>query len=368
MKLQLFVGLISGTSVDGIDAALVCIDEDSVNLVATHSHPYPDAVRDRLLHAIRHPDTTTVDDVCTLDALVGEAFRDAALTLIRDSGHKRSDIKAIGSHGQTLRHRPDAEPRFTLQIGNPAIISTGTGITTVADFRRQDLALGGQGAPLVPPFHAWLFRETGRTVTVANIGGIANVTILPGDATPTRGFDTGPGNTLLDAWCRRHRSEAYDDRGRWAASGSVEPALLEKLLADECLARPAPKSTGFEHYNLAWLESLGVAGIPVENVQATLLEFTAQSLTDAIKREAPDCRALYLCGGGVHNIALTGRIETLLPGVSVASTAERGLDPDWVEAAAFAWLARERTAGRTGNLPEVTGASRSTSLGAIYRV
>jgi anhydro-N-acetylmuramic acid kinase len=179
--------------------------------------------------------------------------------------------------------------------------------------------------------------------------------------------DTGPGNTLLDAWCRQHRNEAYDDAGRWAASGTVDTDLLDALLADEYLARPAPKSTGFEHYNLAWLDSLGVDGLPPEDVQATLLEFTAQSLTDAVLREAADCRDLYLCGGGIHNPVLTGRIEELLPGVSVTSTARRGLDPDWVEAAAFAWLARERTAGRTGNLPDVTGASRLTSLGAIYR-
>ena len=206
-----------------------------------------------MLDAIRHPGSTTIDDIGALDTLVGEVFRDAALELIERSGQRRSDIKAIGSHGQTLRHQPDKSPRFTMQVGDPSIIATGTGLTTVADFRRQDLALGGQGAPLVPPFHEWLFSDSGTNTTViANIGGVANITILPAGGDPVRGYDTGPGNTLMDAWILKHRKSPYDADGAWAASGSANNELLARLLRDDYFRRPPPKSTGFEHFNLDW--------------------------------------------------------------------------------------------------------------------
>ncbi len=367
MKVDLFVGLISGTSVDGIDAVLVRFDDQAIDLLATLSHPYPAQLRDRLLKAINNPGSTNVDEVGALDTEVGEAFRDAALRLLEASGQSASHVKAIGSHGQTLRHMPDTSPRFTMQIGNPSIIAAGTGMTTVADFRRQDLALGGQGAPLVPPFHEWLFRREGAPTVVANIGGIANITILPGDSAPARGFDTGPGNTLMDAWIRKTRNLPFDHEGQWAAAGSVRPALLESMLRDAYINRPPPKSTGPEYFNLDWLNALGIAGISSEDVQATLLEFTAVSLTRTILDFAADTRTLYLCGGGARNKTLVTRINELLPEVSVESTARQGLDPDWVEACAFAWLARERMAGRTGNLPAVTGASRPSPLGGIYR-
>ena len=317
--------------------------------------------------AIRHPATTTVDDVGALDTLVGKAFRDAALALLVKAGRQASDIKAIGSHGQTLRHRPDDTPPFTIQVGDPATIAAGTGITTVADFRRQDLALGGQGAPLVPPFHDWLFGGSEASSVVANIGGIANITILPGNHGQVSGFDTGPGNTLMDAWILRQRGETFDAGGGWAATGTVNETLLERLLDDEYFSRSPPKSTGFEHFNLDWLAAANIDDLDPGDVQATILELTARSLTDAISEAAPICTTLALCGGGVHNATLTARIQALLPSVEVVSTASRGLHPDWVEAAAFAWLARERLAGRPGNLPAVTGASQLSTLGAIYR-
>lgn len=367
MRVDLYLGMISGTSVDGIDAALVAFADHSVQLLATHSYAYPEALKSRLLAAIRNPAATTVDDVGALDTLVGRAFRDAALALIESSGQNPSDIKAIGSHGQTLRHRPDDASPFTLQVGDPATIATGTGITTVADFRRQDLALGGQGAPLVPPFHDWLFGGGETPTVVANIGGIANITILPGNGRPLGGFDTGPGNTLMDAWIRRNRGKPFDAGGGWAATGTVVESLLDRLLDDDYFSRPPPKSTGFEHFNLEWLAAANIDGIDPADVQATLLELTAQSLATAVERTVPDCTTLALCGGGVHNGTLVARIQGLLPSIDVTSTASRGLDPDWVEAAAFAWLARERMAGRFGNAPTVTGARRESPLGAIYR-
>ena len=368
MKAELYAGLISGTSVDGIDAVLVRFGEHAVSVLASLSYPYPDALRDRLLEAIRDPGSTSVDEIGALETLVGESFRDAALAVIEASGQRKSDIKAIGSHGQTLRHQPDATPRFTIQVGDPSIIATGTGITTVADFRRPDLALGGQGAPLVPPFHRWLFgNDPGSTTVIANIGGIANITILPANAGPVRGYDTGPGNTLMDAWTRRHRNAPYDADGAWAASGTVDEELLAGLIGDDYFQRLPPKSTGFEHFNLEWLEAHAIQAIAPADVQATLLELTAQSLADAIGESAPGCRNLFICGGGMDNATLVGRIRSLLPQAAVESTASRGLDPDWVEACAFAWLARERMSGRSGNLPDATGAVREAPLGAVYR-
>ena len=363
------MGLMSGTSVDGIDAVVVRFGEHKVSLLAGLSHPYPASLRERLLGAILDPGKTTVDTIGTFETLVGEVFRDAALAVIEASGQRRSDIKAIGSHGQTLRHQPDSTPRFTIQVGDPSIIATGTGITTVADFRRQDMALGGQGAPLVPPFHEWLFADIAAgTTVIANIGGITNITILPADGSPVRGFDTGPGNTLMDAWIRHTRNVPYDAEGAWAASGNLNHELLAGLMRDDYFRRPPPKSTGFEHFNLDWLHNHDVAGLDPADVQATLLELTARSLANAVDAAAPDCSSLFVCGGGVHNTALVGRIRALLQPADVESTASRGLDPDWVEASAFAWLARERMSGRVGNLPGVTGASRPSSLGAVYRL
>lgn len=362
---MLYLGLISGTSVDGIDAVIADFDGDDAKLVAHDTIPYDDALRADLLAAIGDPAGCTVDRFGNLDARCGEAFAGAAVALVRKAGLDAADIAAIGSHGQTLYHQPDAQPPFSVQIGDPAIVASATGVVTVADFRRQDVALGGQGAPLVPPFHRWFFADADADTAVANIGGIANLTLLPVRGAVT-GFDCGPGNTLMDAWIRRHRDLPFDEDGAWAAGGEVDDALLERLLADPYLEREPPKSTGFEHYNLAWLESKIAPGTSADDVQATLLAFTARSLSAALLDALPECRRLILCGGGAHNAGLVSRLRETLPNVAVESSAAHGIGPDWVEAAAFAWLARERLAGRPGNLPAVTGARRPTPLGGVY--
>ncbi len=363
----LYIGLISGTSMDGIDAALVELGEHTCSTLATLSHDYPDPLRERLLEASRQPESATVDDIGRLDHAVGKCFRDAALELMALSGTDASSVRAIGSHGQTLRHLPrDAEP-FTLQIGDPNLIATGTAVTTVADFRRRDLALGGEGAPLAPGFHQWLFGNDAKARVVLNIGGFANVTVLPATGNVVTGFDTGPGNSLLDAWHRRHVGGPFDAGGAWANSGKVNDTLLKACLGDAYFAEAPPKSTGFEYFNLDWLEQqLGDTKAEPADVQATLLALTVTSIRHAIETYAVDTAEILVCGGGVHNDALMRALADAANPVSVKSTEEFGLHPDWVEAAAFAWLASRTLNGLPGNLPEVTGAKRRAVLGCIY--
>jgi anhydro-N-acetylmuramic acid kinase len=277
-----------------------------------------------------------------------------------------SAIAAIGSHGQTLRHEPGSAQPFSLQIGDADLIAEGTGITTIADFRRADIELGGQGAPLAPAFHEWLFRNEGKTRVVLNIGGIANITVLHGDDMETIGFDTGPGNTLLDAWALQYLHTPYDANGDWSASGSVARDLLARLASDSYFAAPAPKSTGFEYFNLDWLDKYIASEYDHADIQATLCQLTSDSIADAIGIAAPDASEVLVCGGGVHNRDLMRRLQASLPGTKIASTSIAGLDPDWVEAAAFAWLAMRTTNGLTGNLPSVTGAQRATVLGVAH--
>ena len=361
-----YIGLISGTSMDCIDAALVKFEEASVEIIRTHEHRYPENLRDQLLLAIREPEKFMVDDIGQLDRRVGESFRDAAIELIENTGIDAAAVTAIGSHGQTIRHQPDALHPFTLQIGDPSLIATGTGIRTVADFRRTDVALGGQGAPLTPLFHEWLFNKPGSNRVVLNIGGIANITIMPGDAADTSGFDTGPGNTLLDAWVHRHLKQSFDKNGDWAAQGEVSADLLERLLTDPYFNADPPKSTGFEYFNLEWLETADLSTANAVDVQATLSALTANSIAAAIHQYAGDPSDVFVCGGGVHNADLLERLGAALPGISVTTTESAGLDPDWVEAVAFAWLAMRNLQGLPGNLPAVTGASRPAVLGATY--
>ncbi len=362
---DIYIGLISGTSMDGIDAALVEFGESSLQILQTRDYAYPQELRDRLINAMQLPEKCTVDDIGELDRHTGECFRDAAKALLNDAGVAASAVTAIGSHGQTLRHQPDAKQPFTLQIGDPTLIATGTGITTVADFRRADMAVGGQGAPLAPIFHEWLFRQTSSDRTILNIGGIANITILANDRATT-GFDTGPGNTLMDAWTRKHRNETFDPNGEWAASGSVDTALLKRLLSDPFFSTAPPKSTGFEQFNLEWLEAAGVESINAADVQATLCALTAASVSNAIMAHAAGTAEILVCGGGVHNSELMRQLGASMPGVGLSSTATAGLDPDWVEAAAFAWLAMRRLQNLPGNLPSVTGAQRAVTLGSIH--
>jgi len=371
----LFLGLISGTSADGIDVALVEFDERAGRLAsvlrAGRTYPWEPTLRARLVELGQGGDCTSLDEFGALDVQVADAFADAALALLHEAGVAPRDVRALGSHGQTIRHRPagpafDGRHPFTLQIGDAHRIAERTGITTVADFRRRDVAAGGHGAPLLPALHAALLHDAAQARAVLNLGGIANLTLLPmtGDV---RGFDTGPANALLDAWCERHTGAAYDADGAFAAAGTVDAALLDALLADPWFALPPPKSTGREHFHLRWLDArLGDMRRRPEDVQATLLALTARTVADALRATQPDTRRVLVCGGGVHNPVLLARLADELPSALVESTAAHGVDPDFVEAMGFAWLARQTLDGRPGNLPAVTGARGPRVLGAIH--
>ena len=363
---ELYIGLMSGTSMDGIDAALVDFAETSAEILAVYEHEYPAGLREELESARADAGIRTADDVATLHRQVGECFRDAANALLDGAAVDAASVTAIGSHGQTIRHEPGLDEPFSLQIGEPDLIALGTGITTVADFRSADIALGGQGAPLAPAFHEWRFRRRGENRIVLNIGGIANITILRGDESDTTGFDTGPGNTLMDAWTSRHRGATFDRNGEWAASGSVNSDLLRRLLADPYFAAPAPKSTGFEYFNLEWLDAHGVAEHDPADVQATVCALTAESIAAAVREGTTGTSKILVCGGGVHSTELLRLLRERLPGIRIGSTAEAGLDPDWVEAVAFAWLAMRTIHSLPGNLPSVTGALRPAVLGTIH--
>lgn len=361
----LFLGLISGTSVDGIDAALVAFDPQP-RIVFGRTYPLPEPVAADVLRLSQADALLSLDEVGRLDTRLGQAFAAAAAQALADSGVDRTGVVAIGSHGQTLRHDPRGVAPFTLQMGDPNVIAETTGITTVADFRRRDVAAGGQGAPLMPAFHAAVLGGGGEDHAVLNLGGIANLTLLARER-PVRGFDTGPANGLMDAWCRLHRGEPFDRGSAFAASGQVHEPLLARLLDDPWFALPPPKSTGRDHFQLEWLRArLGDDAGSAADVQATLCELTAVTVADALLAAQPSTRRLLVCGGGVHNPLLMRRLAARLEGVAVASTASVGLDPDFIEAAGFAWLARETLAGRPGNLPSVTGARGPRILGAIF--
>ena len=366
----LYLGLMSGTSADGIDAALVRFEGEGralrCQLVHGRTFAWDEATRTRLVALGQGADTVSLDALGALDATVALAFADAALALLQDAGVPRGRVRAIGSHGQTIRHRPQADPPFTWQLGDGNVIAERSGIDTVADFRRRDVAAGGQGAPLVPAFHAALLGSPQEDRAVLNLGGIANFTLLPVGG-EVRGFDTGPANALMDAWCERHTGRAYDADGAFAASGQVDAALLARLLADPWFALPPPKSTGREHFHLDWLQArMGETVLPPADVQATLLDLTARTVADALQMTQPDTRRVLVCGGGVRNAVLMARLAAYLPQAIVESTAMHGLEPDYVEAMGFAWLARETLAGRPGNLPAVTGASGRRILGTVF--
>ncbi|AKK62719.1 anhydro-N-acetylmuramic acid kinase [Xanthomonas oryzae] len=365
----LYLGLMSGTSADGIDAALVRFAEDThrrCELVAGTTVPWEPRLRETLVALGQGAETVAIDALGQLDAQVGLAFAAAANQLIRDSGVERRRIRAIGSHGQTIRHGPEADPAFTWQIGDASRIAEHTGITTVADFRRRDVAAGGQGAPLMPAFHLAMLGAGDEDSAVLNLGGIGNLTLIPRDGA-VLGFDTGPANALLDSWCQRHHGTPFDAEGAFAASGRVDAALLQALLADPWFALPPPKSTGREQFHLDWvLQAMSSARLDAADVQATLLELTAASVADALLRLQPSTRRVLVCGGGVRNPVLLARLAARLPGMVVESSARHGLDPDYLEAMGFAWLAAELLAGRAANLPSVTGAAGPRLLGAIY--
>lgn len=363
---RLYVGLISGTSADGIDAALVRFEHDKPQLLHALTHAWPDALRTQVLRVAQDETTLDLDAFGRLDVAVGQTFADAVAALLVQSGTSASSVHAVGSHGQTVRHRPSGEHPFTLQIGNASVIAERCGIDVVADFRSADVAAGGQGAPLLPAVHAMLLNAPGRTRVVLNLGGIANITVLAADGR-VFGFDTGPANGLMDAWCLRHRGEAFDRNGAFAASGRVDESLLATLLDDPYFALPPPKSTGREHFHLGWLDArLHAATASPADVQATLLELTVRSIVAAIDAHASDAEDVLICGGGVHNRVLVQRLRELLQPRVLGSTADYGVDPDYLEAAAFAWLARQRLLGLPGNLPAVTGARGPRVLGAIH--
>ena len=366
---QYYLGLISGTSADGIDAALVRFDGDATHarpeLAFGRTYPWDPALRARLVELGQRTAMLTLDEVGELDVRIGRAFAQAAKAAIEASGVATADIAAIGSHGQTLRHRAQGEIPFTLQLGDPSTIAERCGLRVVADFRRRDVAAGGHGAPLVPAFHAATLHSDAEDRAALNLGGIANLTLLPANGA-VRGFDTGPANGLMDAWCLRHSGQAYDTGGGFAAQGRIDEALLARLLDEPWFALPPPKSTGRDQFHLAWMESKLRGDEAPADVQATLLALSVRTIADALRAAQPHTQRVIACGGGVHNPLLMAALAAAMPGSVVESSAMHGLDPDFVEAMAFAWLARETLAGRPGNLPAVTGAAGPRVLGAIY--
>ncbi|NYZ61990.1 anhydro-N-acetylmuramic acid kinase [Luteimonas deserti] len=372
---DLFLGLISGTSADGIDAAIARFDDARprarAELVFGRTYPWDAALRSRLVALGQQDADLSLDALGELETRVAEGFADAANRALADARLVAGDIAAIGSHGQTLRHRPqgcrgDGRHGFTLQLGDPSRIAERTGITTVADFRRRDVAAGGHGAPLLPALHAALLQDAHEQRAVLNLGGIANLTLLPGGGGDVRGFDTGPANGLMDAWCLRHTGAAFDRDGAMAAGGRVDAALLARLRDDPWFALPPPKSSGRDQFHLAWVEAALQGGEAPADVQATLLALSVATITDALRAAQPATTRLIACGGGVHNGALMRALAAALPGTQVESSAAHGLDPDHMEAMGFAWLARRTLLGMPGNLPLVTGAAGPRILGGIY--
>jgi anhydro-N-acetylmuramic acid kinase len=369
MSQELYIGMISGTSRDGADAALVRFNDNWPEVVEADCVPYPADLAAALRRVVETGRRPTPEEEVSLDQPLAAHFSRVAASLMEKAGVKPEDVAAIGSHGQTVWHDPDGDNPETIQLGNPESIARQTGIVTVGDFRQADMEAGGQGAPLAPLLHRALFSPaihsgSGRGA-VLNLGGIANISIL-GVSGSVSGFDTGPANCLMDSWIGTHLDQAFDRDGCWAASGQVNSPLLENMLSDPFFSKDAPKSTGVEYFNAAWLErQLDGMDLKAEDVQATLAELTAVSVTDPLRRFAPE--EVLVCGGGTHNHYLMQRLQAKLPGVPVRSTAHRGLDPDWIEAILFAWLARERLAGRLIETGSITGAGKPVLLGKIFQ-
>ncbi len=365
-----FIGLMSGTSLDGIDAVLVDFSNNKPDLIAYHSHPFPDTIRKNILDAVQPAWQGSLLQFGTLDQTLGKLFSDAVNQLLTLTPIDKDQIIAIGSHGHTLWHQPAGEHPFSLQLGNANRIAELTSITTVADFRGRDIAAGGQGAPLVPAFHAEYLTHPARNRIILNIGGIANITYLPSSdnqVNQVNGFDTGPGNGLIDAWIATHKHKPYDKSGQWARSGKVLQNLLEHLLDEPYFSAPHPKSTGKEYFNLHWLRNkLSGEFTPCKpkDVQATITALTAYTIAKSCNKGDE----ILVCGGGVHNEYLIELLaEYLISTPILSSTTSVGIDPDWMEAIAFAWLAKQTLEQKTANLPAVTGAKGTRILGAIYQ-
>ncbi len=356
-RASLYIGLMSGTSLDGVDVALCQIDQGACRLIASLEYPLPNRLRDDILSTI--DGVSSVARVGELDHRLGLLFANAANAMLQQESLAADDIVAIGSHGQTLWHAPSGDYPFSMQLGDPNLITAHTGIKVVADFRRKDIALGGQGAPFAPAFHQFLFADTAKSVAILNIGGMANLTII---GETLLGYDTGCGNVLMDAWIMKHQEKKYDRDGAWARSGSVDYTLLEEMLSDDYFSQPYPKSTGREKFNLKWLEYILQRYKSLSNVdiQRTLLELTAISISNEVLQFNRDI--LLLCGGGAQNIFLVERLQTLMPNLQILIAN----DADSLEAMAFAWLAYKRIHKEVVNLKDVTGARDNGVLGGIY--
>lgn len=363
---EIFIGMISGTSVDGVDCVTVDFAGNDCRILAAKTFPYPEPLRVRFERLIRSPEASLAE-IGSLDVAAGRFFAECVLAQLGESGLDAAQVVAIGHHGQTVFHQPEGPEPFTMQLGDASVVAAITRIPTVASIRHMDMALGGQGAPMVPAFHKWRFASADEPRVIVNIGGIANITTLDRDK-DVIGFDTGPGNTLMNLWTERWRGKAFDANGDWAASGRPLPAMLDAMLADEYFALAPPKSTGRERFNQAWLdahlETAGGAADPAD-VQATLAELTAVSIARAVTELKLASARLIVCGGGAHNAHLLQRLRAHHEG-EVSTTADAGLDPDWVEAVAFAWLARARIRNEPGNLVTVTGAREAAVLGGLY--
>ncbi len=365
---ELYIGVMSGTSMDGVDTALVSIEDTGITLLAHDEFPMPDDIKARLLEVCIGQKTDLIA-IGELDHQLGHLFADAVLQLLDKSDTPASSVTAIGNHGQTVFHQPTGDSPFTMQLGDANIIATKTEVQTVADFRRKDMALGGQGAPLVPAFHHTIFHPQDSSVVVLNIGGISNISVLRPNQ-PTLGYDTGPGNMLMDAWVDKHTGEKFDRDALFALKGQLNQALLEQLLNESYLSQMPPKSTGRELFNLPWLEQqlTEFKDLAAEDVQRTLCEYTALTIANEVETYRLGSQAaLYVCGGGTRNPLLMERLAELLPSWEVDSTTSKGVDADYMEAMAFAWLAQRHVHQLPSNLPEVTGASRPASLGVLYR-
>ena len=362
MTRQIFVGLMSGTSLDGVDAVLADFGGARPKLLASASVPFGAPLRRELL-ALNSSAADEIDRAARAGNELARIYAFALAEVLAGSNTPNAEVRAIGCHGQTVRHRP--ERGYTTQIGNPALLAELTGTCVVADFRSRDVAAGGQGAPLVPAFHAAMFASADEDRVAINLGGIANLSFLPRGGVVT-GFDSGPGNCLLDLWAARHLGHPHDAGGRWAAGGRPIPGLLDRMLREPYFAAAPPKSTGRDLFNETWLRTHLAGNEEAQQVQATLLELTARALADAIKRHCGGARRLIACGGGIKNDALMQRLATLAAPAILETSERHGMDPQLVEAAAFAWLAKQALDGKPGNLPSVTGARAARVLGAIY--
>ena len=363
--MELYLGMLSGTSRDGVDAVLVSFAGDLPQLHATLCLPYPPDLAVLLKDMVDSGQRPASRDLKKVDDCLATFFSEAAQTLLEKAGIDAISVSAIGSHGQTVWHDPSGPEPETIQLGNPGQIARATGIVTVGDFRRADMEAGGQGAPLAPLLHRALFRPAQGTRVVLNLGGIANISVVSSDGSVS-GFDTGPANCLLDAWIQKQRGEPFDRDGAWSAAGKVDSLLLLELMNDPYFKKPPPKSTGLEYFNLGWLEGRErMNSIEPHDMQATLAQLTASTVASAIAQYNP--ADVLVCGGGAHNQDLLGRLRILLPECTVESTIEHGLNPDCVEAVLFAWLARERIAGRPQDTGDITGASRAVLLGEVFK-